>query len=64
MEARGNLAVQTTTLEIRLSVNWKHGATASSLRRVIGKEISRSSKIYKDAHEDKRTQLNMIGAGR
>lgn len=40
--------------EIRLSVNWKHSTTASSLRRVIGKEISRSSKIYKDTHEDKR----------
>lgn len=50
--------------EIRLSVNWKHSTTASSLRRVIGKEISRSSKIYKDTHEDKGTQLNMIGAGR
>lgn len=50
--------------EIRLSVNWKHSTTASSLRRVIGKEISRSSKIYKDTREDKGTQLNMIRAGR
>lgn len=50
--------------EIRLSVNWKHSATASSLRRVIGKEISRSSKIYKDTHEDKGAPLSMIGAGR
>lgn len=50
--------------EIRLSVNWKHSTTVSSLRRVIGKEISRSSKIYKDTHEDKGTQLNMIRAGR
>lgn len=50
--------------EIRLSVNWKHSTTASSLRRVIGKEISRSSKIYKDTHEDKGIQLNMIRAGR
>ena len=50
--------------EIRLNVNWKHSTTASSLRRVIGKEISRSDKIYNDTHEDKGTPLSMIGAGR
>lgn len=33
--------------EIRPSVNWKHSTTASSLKRVIRKEISSSSKIYK-----------------
>lgn len=50
--------------ETRFGVNWKHSPTASSLRRFIGEEISRSSKIYKDTHEDKGTRLNMIGAGR
>lgn len=52
--------------EMRLSVNWKYSANAFSLRRVIGKEISRSSKKkkYKVTHEDKGTKLNMIIAGR
>lgn len=49
--------------EIRLSVNWKHSATASSLRRVIGKEISRNSKIYKGTHKDKRRELKTMAAG-
>lgn len=61
---RGGLAVRTTALKKRLSVNWKHSTNASSLRRVIGKEISTGIKIYKDTHKDEGTQLSMIESGR
>lgn len=61
-ERRPNCAVQGN--EIRLSVNWKPSTTASSLERVIGKEISTSSKIYKGIQKDKGTPLSETGAGR
>lgn len=62
VESRGNLAGQTTPHEKRLGVNWKHSATASSLRHVIGKEIRTSGKIYRDALEWRGAQLNVIEA--